>query len=134
MKKRSFGPQVVSKEPYKLFGKHLTLDAYGISKAKLSSHRAIFDLLNELPENLGMRKLTTPYVVFCDEGEKSGDWGVSGFVMIYESHISVHTWPALGYVSMDLYSCREFDEKKTEKYLKKFWKWKRANVRVVGRG
>ena len=97
---------------YKFFGKHLMIDARGIERKKLESHKGIFDFLNDLPAKIGMRKLTIPYVVFCEESGKKGYWGISGFVMIYESHISAHTWPELGYVSMDVYSCRDFDDKK----------------------
>jgi len=61
------------KEQYQVFGKHLTIDAYGISQEKLRSHKGVFDLLDELPRMLGMRKLTTPYVVFCQEGDKQGE-------------------------------------------------------------
>jgi len=31
--------------------------------------------------------------------------GVSGVVVISESHISTHTWPEYGYAALDLYSC-----------------------------
>ena len=31
--------------------------------------------------------------------------GVSGVVVIAESHISVHTWPEYGYVALDIYTC-----------------------------
>ena len=122
------------KEQYKVYGKHLTIDAYGIKRSRLESHKEIFDLLDELPNKLGMRKLTTPYVVFCEEDGKKGDWGISGFIMIYESHISAHTWPELGYVSMDIYSCRDFNEKKTIRTLKAYWKAKRMVTRVIPRG
>ena len=33
--------------------------------------------------------------------------GVSGVVVISESHLSVHTWPELGYVALDIYTCGE---------------------------
>ncbi len=128
------GKKSAGKKPFQIYGKHLTIDAYGIPKKKLASHSGVFHLLSGLPEMLGMRRLTVPYVVFCDEGDKKGDWGVSGFVMIYESHISCHTWPALGYVSMDVYSCRPFDHKKTIAFLKKFWGCRTMKVRVVKRG
>jgi len=124
------------KKTFQIYGKHLTIDAYGISRRKLASHEEVFRLLNDLPGMLGMHKLTTPYVVFDDwqMGRAKADWGVSGFVMIYESHISCHTWPEIGYVSMDVYSCRPFDHKKTIIFLKKFWKCRRMIVRVVKRG
>lgn len=31
--------------------------------------------------------------------------GVSGVVVISESHLSVHTWPELGYAAIDVYTC-----------------------------
>jgi len=31
--------------------------------------------------------------------------GVSGVVVISESHLSVHTWPEVGYVALDIYTC-----------------------------
>ncbi len=31
--------------------------------------------------------------------------GVSGVVVISESHLSVHTWPELGYVALDIFTC-----------------------------
>ena len=33
--------------------------------------------------------------------------GVSGVVVIAESHISVHTWPENGYAALDIYTCGE---------------------------
>jgi S-adenosylmethionine decarboxylase len=33
--------------------------------------------------------------------------GYSGFVMIVESHISVHTFPKKRFVSIDAYTCKE---------------------------
>lgn len=123
-----------AKKQYKTFGKHLTIDAHGIDRKKLENHKEIFDLLDDLPAKFGMRKLTSPYVVFCEEGDKKGDWGISGFVMIYESHISCHTWPEIGYVSMDVYSCRDFDEKKIISFLKKYWRCKNMKTEIIIRG
>jgi len=31
--------------------------------------------------------------------------GVSGVVVIQESHLSIHTWPETGYAAMDFYTC-----------------------------
>jgi S-adenosylmethionine decarboxylase len=119
---------------FKIFGKHLMIDAYGVNPQKLKSHKFVFDFLDELPSKIGMRKLTTPYVVFCESDDKKGTWGISGFVMIYESHISCHTWPEYGYVSMDVYSCRDFDEKKVIRLIKKYWGSKEIKTSLVIRG
>lgn len=31
--------------------------------------------------------------------------GVSGVVIISESHLSIHTWPELGYAAVDVFTC-----------------------------
>ena len=116
-------------------GKHVTVDAYGIKRKKLENHKEIYDMLESLPALLGMRKLTEPYLVFVDDKKSGhGDYGLSGFIMLYESHISCHTWPELGYVSMDVYSCKDFDEKKLTGYLKRHWGYKRVKIQTFLRG
>jgi len=32
-------------------------------------------------------------------------WGVSGVVVIAESHLAIHTWPEYGYAAVDLFTC-----------------------------
>ena len=44
------------------------------------------------------------------ELRKIESYGYSSFVMIAESHITIHTFPELGYFSFDCYSCKDFDE------------------------
>ena len=114
----------------KAWGKHLIIDAHGIEEKKLKDGRAIRKLLNDLPEKFKMRILGK-VVIEKVTSEHYPDWGLSGFVMLYESHISFHTWPEEGYVAMDLYSCKDFDDESINKYLKNFWKAKKMNVKLV---
>lgn len=117
----------------KAWGKHLIIDAYGIEEKKLKDGRAIKTLLKNLPAKFKMRPLGNVAVkkVATDHYP---NWGISGFIMLYESHISVHTWPEEGYMAMDLYSCKEFDDKAILEYLKKFWGSKRMKTRLMIRG
>src|SRR5688572_32858609 len=34
-------------------------------------------------------------------------WGISGVVVIQESHLAIHTWPEFGYAAVDLFTCGE---------------------------
>ncbi len=117
----------------KTWGKHLIIDAYGIDYKKLKDGKAIKNLLRGLPEKFKMRPLSKE-VVKKVKTAYYPDWGVSGFIMLYESHISLHTWPEEGYVAMDLYSCKDFDDKSIKKYVKNFWGAKKMRVRLVIRG
>jgi S-adenosylmethionine decarboxylase len=90
------------------FGPHLTLDGYRCDQKKLEDIEHVYRLLDEVPAEIGMTKIMPPYV-FRYDGSKPEDWGISGFVLIAESHISIHTYPEKRYLSADIFSCKEFD-------------------------
>jgi S-adenosylmethionine decarboxylase len=87
---------------------HLTIDGFGGSRELLSDETLVRQLLDRYPGDINMTKITPPFV-YRYVGEKPEDWGVSGFVLIAESHIAVHTFPEHGYVWLDVFSCKEFD-------------------------
>ena len=82
------------------------LDGYGGDYEKLNSRDLVVLSLNELPSQLGMKKLSEPCVFKAADNEIKDPGGFSGFVIIMESHISVHTFPARKFVSIDVYTCR----------------------------
>jgi S-adenosylmethionine decarboxylase len=87
---------------------HLTIDGYGGDRELLSSEALVHELLDRYPGEINMTKISEPYVIRY-VGEKPEDWGVTGFVIIAESHIAVHTFPDRGYVWVDVFSCKEFE-------------------------
>ena len=90
------------------FGPHLMLDCYGCSKEKLSDLDLIFSTLDALPAKIGMTKIMQPHV-FKYSGQVPEDWGISGVVLIAESHISIHTFPEKEHAFIDIFSCKDFD-------------------------
>jgi len=87
---------------------HLTIDGFGGDREHLSNESLVHSLLNTYPAEINMTKISEPFVLQYT-GEKPEDWGVTGFVIIAESHISVHTFPDRGYVWVDVFSCKEFE-------------------------
>ena len=87
---------------------HLVVDGYGADPNKLTDMDLVRRFLDEYPATLGMTKMIPPQV-YTYRGQNPDDWGLSGFVLIAESHISVHTFPVRGYINVDIFSCREFD-------------------------
>jgi S-adenosylmethionine decarboxylase len=87
---------------------HLTIDGYGGNREKLSNQEVVRSLLDTYPAEINMTKISEPYVLNYT-GEKPEDWGITGFVIIAESHISIHTFPEHGYVWVDIFSCKEFE-------------------------
>ena len=88
------------------FGEHLTIDGYGGNFEKLNNKELVLECLSKLPEKLDMQKIAEPVVYFAKENDKKDPGGWSGFVVIAESHISIHTFPKRGFVSADVYTCK----------------------------
>ena len=87
---------------------HLVVDAFVADGRRLGDVAAIFELLDTLPERIGMTKIAPPYV-FRYSGVKPEDWGVTGVVIIAESHISIHTFAEHKRFHLDVFSCKPFD-------------------------
>jgi len=91
-----------------MFGPHLIMEASGCNYEKLTDINLLTNLLNKLPEKMGMTKIMDPHV-FEYRGEVIDDWGLSGIVIIAESHLAFHTFPDKGFITVDIFSCKEFD-------------------------
>lgn len=92
-----------------MFGPHLLLEAYGSQKEKLQDIGLICKILDIFPEKLQMTKIMPPYVFKYDGGNVKEDWGISGVVLIAESHIALHTFPEKEFFTLDIFSCKEFN-------------------------
>lgn len=117
------------------FGVHLTIDGYGGNRERLNDEKLVFKCLNELPELLKMGKLSKPEVYFApgNNGKDPGGW--SGFVVIVESHISIHTFPGRSFLSADVYTCQEgMDTKFILDYFKKAFELKDVEQNFIKRG
>ncbi|MFA7330690.1 MAG: S-adenosylmethionine decarboxylase [Candidatus Delongbacteria bacterium] len=115
------------------FGPHLMLDLGDCDVSRLNDLPYIFNLLNTLPDEIGMTKITQPYV-FPYEGLVPDDEGITGTVIIAESHISVHTFPRKKYCFVDLFSCKTFDVERARERLIEAFGSRRPEVHLVQRG
>jgi S-adenosylmethionine decarboxylase len=60
--------------------------------------------------------------------------GVSGVAMLAESHISIHTWPDIGYAALDLFMCGKATPDACIPVLRRAFKAKRVEVNEILRG
>jgi S-adenosylmethionine decarboxylase len=97
---------------------HVIIDGYGGDPDQLSDENEVRVILDRYPEMMGMTKITQPKVIRYN-GTKPEDWGVSGYVMIAESHISLHTFPERRLVWADIFSCKDFDATQVLEDLKR---------------
>jgi S-adenosylmethionine decarboxylase len=89
------------------FGLHLTLDGYGGDPERLRDPEVVHAWLGGLPDVLGMRKLIEPCLVEVDAQNEKDPGGVTGFVLIAQSHLSIHTFPRRRFVSADIFTCQD---------------------------
>ncbi|HEY9680131.1 MAG TPA: adenosylmethionine decarboxylase [Oculatellaceae cyanobacterium] len=116
-----------------MFGPHLILEAYGCPKDLLADLGLVSQALDAYPEQLDMTKIMPPYV-FRYQGTVPDDWGVSGIVLIAESHISIHTFPDKQFVTLDIFSCREFDVDAAVEYFCSIFKPESVDKQLLMRG
>ena len=120
-------------ETISLNGTHLMLDCFGCDKQALGNKDIIEHFLAELPVALGMKKLISPYIVCYPGGDTWDHGGITGFMLIAESHISIHTFPYDGFFTADVYSCKPFDVPKALSLFKQAFKYKTEKVNIMKR-
>ena len=117
------------------FGEHLMLDGYGGSYEKLNSKDLVSSILYDLPTKLGMKLLSEPVVYFAEPNHIKDPGGWSGVVVIAESHLSIHTFPEKGFVTADVYTCKNgMDNEYIIKYLTDAFELKETEINFVKRG
>ena len=112
---------------------HLAIDGHGAPPEKLKDTDTVYRFLDEYPDAIGMNKIIPPQV-YTYHGKTPEDWGVSGFVIIAESHISVHTFPDRQYVNIDIFSCKDFDAASSLEGVKSAFGLKEVKVWTLDRG
>lgn len=119
-----------------MFGPHLMLDCYGCDKKKLKDEKFILNFLNELPKILDMNIIKGPFIIPYENNPNTWDsGGVSAIVLIAESHIGIHTFPDNdGFMSLDLFSCRDFDIKGAISVVKETFSPKKVEKHLIMRG
>jgi S-adenosylmethionine decarboxylase len=121
------------KKPEYGFGMHLIFDGYGCDRRRLEDISLIYNFLSEYPAQIKMTKIMPPYV-FRYDADNPQDWGISGFVLIAESHISIHTFPEKNYFSLDIFSCKDFDSDQAISYVSNLFTTQKSEIKLLDRG
>ncbi|MFC2157643.1 adenosylmethionine decarboxylase [Acidobacteriota bacterium] len=79
-------------------GHHFIVEASGCDASIISDVDKVQKILVEAAAKAGATIWTVSFHKFNPQG-------VSGVVVISESHLSIHTWPEFGYAAIDIYTC-----------------------------
>lgn len=81
-------------------GTHILADLYGCDPAVLDDVEKIAACMAEAARRCGATIVSQCFHRYSPQG-------VSGVVVIAESHLAIHTWPEHGYAAVDLFTCGE---------------------------
>ncbi len=100
----------------KALGNHILVEFYSCDADILNNVKFIEDSMVEATILSGATVVGSHFHTFNPHG-------VSGVVIIAESHLSIHTWPEYGYAAVDIFTCGEtIDAGKAFQHLKDSFK------------
>lgn len=79
-------------------GRHLVVEYIGCETGVLNNVDRIRDLMEQAAKAAQMTIVASVFHPFSPQG-------VTGVVVLEESHLSIHTWPEIGYAAVDFYTC-----------------------------
>jgi len=79
-------------------GRHVLIEFYGCPSEVIENNALIERFMNEAADYSGATIVESVFHHF-------NPYGVSGAVIIEESHLTIHTWPEYGFASVDVYTC-----------------------------
>ena len=83
--------------------RHLLVEYHGCNPALLDDVKAIEALMTVAAKAAGVTIVASALRPFAPQG-------VSGVLVIEESHLSIHTWPEHGYASVDFYKAGRIED------------------------
>ncbi|MBT34265.1 MAG: spermidine synthase [Thalassobius sp.] len=81
-------------------GRHVIAELYDCDASKIDDVMLVQQVMEEASIEAGATIINTTFHHFAP-------YGVSGVVVIQESHLSIHTWPEYGFASVDIFTCGE---------------------------
>jgi S-adenosylmethionine decarboxylase len=112
---------------------HLMLELYGCDRQLLSNEPLLRSVLEEYPARVDMERVS-PVHLYQIETSNPLDDGLSGFVVIAQSHISLHAWPEYGEVDIDICSCKEFRQEDAIDFAKEMFRTDDVEAHFIVRG
>jgi len=116
------------------FGYQLLLDLYDCKKGACDDLGLCYDFLEQIVDVLRVDPQSPPYVFRTDAKRFPDKAGLSGWIPLVESGIQLHTLTPKDFISIDVYSCREFAIEPIVAFVRSAFAPKRIEHQFVERG
>ena len=118
----------------KPFGYLLTLDMYNCKEGVCDDISLCYRFLEDLPIELKMEKQSPPFVFKSDAVKYPDKAGISGWVPLIESGIQIHTLTVKNFITVDIYSCKQFKADTVSEFVHKYFYPKEIDMNLIERG
>ncbi len=109
-------------------GRHILAEFYDCDTTAINDVRIVEETLLHAAVKAGATVIGSSFHLFEPHG-------VSGVVVISESHLAIHSWPEYAYAAVDIFTCGEdVDPMVAFEYLKVHFRTQNATYQVVQRG
>jgi S-adenosylmethionine decarboxylase len=111
-----------------ILGRHTLIELHGCNAVALSDAASLRALMLAAVEKAGGTYVTDVFHHFSPHG-------VSGVIVIAESHVTIHTWPEHGYAAADVFTCgSSFTHSAFSSMMREGLKAVRVEARTIERG
>ncbi len=109
-------------------GRQILVEYYDCDESKLND-------VSYIENSLIQATKTSRATIISHTFHKFSPYGVSGVVVIAESHVAIHTWPEYNYAAVDIFTCGDtIDPWIIQEELKEYFESKNASSMEMKRG
>ena len=108
-------------------GKHIIADFYDCNLQVIDNINSIEAVMTDAAKISGANIIKPFFHRFSPQG-------VSGIIVISESHFAIHTWPEHKYAAVDLFTCSDFNYKEALKHIRDRFESRLYSITRINRG
>ena len=111
-----------------VLGRHWLIELQECEASKLSEVGIVAEIMEAAVEASGATKVESRFHQF-------NPYGVSGVIIIMESHFTIHTWPEYAYAAVDIFTCGDLiNTEKAVQFLQEAFHAEKVSTQLVERG
>jgi len=115
-------------------GKHVTIDLWNVDRFFLEDAEYIEETLRLAARATGATILDSVFHYTPYQSHEGSFYGVTGVLILLESHASAHSWPEKGYCAIDMFTCGDCDPVKGLPTIQERFQTENVTIRSFSRG
>lgn len=108
-------------------GKHFIADFHKCNPEIINNSSEVEQILTRAAAISGATVIKPFFHTFSPQG-------ISGVIVIAESHFAIHTWPEYRYAAVDLFSCSDFNFREALVYIRDRFQSDEYSIHAIDRG